>query len=145
MNLEELKANDIKKYEYIMTWDKNQVIDMLTNFLDESFNCKYLYSLIEDDKGKSADAMVLSNSKLFVDKLEGQDILDYDIERLIDKRYSDNTGEIILLDLNGFSPTINIEYLHDSLQSSYNSYSIPLKNHLEVFVNFLINKRLDNK
>ena len=145
MDLEELKQNDIKKYEYVTTWDKSFVIGMLTDYLDERFNCKYLYSLIEDINGKSADAMVLSNSKLFVDNVEGQYPLNYDIEHLIDKRYTDNKGEVILLDSNGFSPTINIEYLANTVNSSYSPYSAELKNYLDVFVNFLINKRLENK
>ncbi len=142
--LDKLKKEDKNKYDSIITWDKEKIVNLLINYLNENMNCKYLYSLIEDINGNSADTIVLKDSKLFDDEIEGHDLLKYDVELLIDRRYTKNNGEIIILELNAGANEINLEYLVESIRAEYISYSRELINYLEIFVEFLINKKLSN-
>ena len=142
--LDKLKKEDKNKYDSVITWDKEKLVNLLINYLNENMNCKYLYSLIEDINGNSADTIVLKDSKLFDDEIEGHDLLKYDVELLIDRRYTKNNGEIIILELNAGANEINLEYLVESIRAEYISYSRELINYLEIFVEFLINKKLSN-
>ena len=142
--LNNIKKEDEKKYDYLINWDKYKVVNLLIEFLNENFHCKYLYSIIDDINGNSADTIVIENSKLFSNELEGNDLLHYDVEQLIDNRYTDNNGEIIILDLNGTVKSINLAYLIETTKSKHISYSKEVQKYLEMFLSFLIKKKLQD-
>ena len=121
------------------------MVNLLIRYLNEKLNCQYLYTIIEDENGNSADAIVLENSKLFTSHIEGHDLLTFDVEQLIDDRYTQNDGEIIVLDLNGAVKNINIMYLLETIQSKHISYSKRIVRYLEAFIEFIIKKKLQEK
>lgn len=140
--LNNIKKEDSKKYDYLINWEKDKIVGLLIDFLNENLHCKYLYSIVDDINGNSADTIVLENSELFSKELEGHDLLHYDVEQLIDNRYTDNNGEIIILELNGTVKDINLAYLIETIKSKHISYSREMKKYLETFLSFLIKKKL---
>ena len=140
--LNNIKKEDSKKYDYLINWEKDKIVSLLIDFLNENLHCNYLYSIVDDINGNSADTIVLENSELFSKELEGHDLLHYDVEQLIDNRYTDNNGEIIILELNGTVKDINLAYLIETIKSKHISYSREMKKYLETFLSFLIKKKL---
>ena len=140
--LNNIKKEDSKKYDYLINWEKDKIVGLLIDFLNENLHCNYLYSIVDDINGNSADTIVLENSELFSKELEGHDLLHYDVEQLIDNRYTDNSGEIIILDLNSTVKEINLAYLIETIKSKHISYSREIKIYLETFLSFLIKKKL---
>ncbi len=140
--LEQAKKQDREKYEDLVNCDREKIINLLINYLNEQLGCKYLYSIIEDINGNSADALVLEDSELFLKTIEGHDLLSFDVEQLIDDRYTANNGEIILLDVNGSLKSLDITYLVETIKSKHISYSKKLINYLDMFLDLLVKRKL---
>ncbi len=140
--LEKAKKQDREKYEDLVNCDREKIINLLINYLNEQLGCKYLYSIIEDINGNSADALILEDSELFLKTIEGHDLLSFNVEQLIDDRYTINNGEIIILDLNGSLKNIDITYLVETIKSKHIAYSRKLINYLDMFLDLLVKRKL---
>ena len=87
-----------------------------------------------------ADIIVKKNSEIFKNNIENQQYIKFNVEELIDKRMFSNDDEIIIIDINFDEGLINLEYLCDSLNYNYLSYSNDIKEKLSIFSSYVIRK-----
>ena len=120
--------------------EKDFIIDRLIKYLKKELNLEYFRYKVSDIDGNTADIIVKKNSEIFKNNIENQQYTKFNIEELIDKRMFDNNDEIIIIDINFDEGLINLEYLCDSLNYNYLSYSNNIKEILSTFINYVISK-----
>lgn len=120
--------------------EKDFIIDRLIKYLKNELNFDYFRYKVSDIDGNTADILVKKDSTIFKDKIENQKYIKFNVEELIDKRMFDNDNEIIIIDINFDEGIINLEYLCDSLNYNYLSYSNDIKEELSIFSNYIIRK-----
>ena len=114
--------------------EKDFIIDRLIKYLKNELNLEYFRYKVSDIDGNTADILVKKDSKIFKNKIENQEYIKFNVEELIDKRMFDNDDEIIIIDINFDEGIINLEYLCDSLNYNYLSYSNDVKEKLSIFI-----------
>lgn len=120
--------------------EKDFIIDRLIKYLKNELNLEYFRYKVSDIDGNTADILVKKDSKIFKNKIENQEYIKFNVEELIDKRMFDNDDEIIIIDINFDEGIINLEYLCDSLNYNYLSYSNDVKEKLSIFISYVIKK-----
>lgn len=120
--------------------EKDFIIDRLIKYLKNELNLEYFRYKVSDIDGNTADILVKKDSKIFKNKIENQEYIKFNVEELIDKRMFDNDDEIIIIDINFNEGIINLEYLCDSLNYNYLSYSNDVKEKLSIFISYVIKK-----
>ena len=120
--------------------EKDFIIDRLIKYLKNELNLEYFRYKVSDIGGNTADILVKKDSKIFKNKIENQEYIKFNVEELIDKRMFDNDDEIIIIDINFDEGIINLEYLCDSLNYNYLSYSNDVKEKLSIFISYVIKK-----
>ena len=116
--------------------EKDFIIDRLIKYLKNELNLEYFRYKVSDIDGNTADILVKKDSKIFKNKIENQEYIKFNVEELIDKRMFDNDDEIIIIDINFDEGIINLEYLCDSLNYNYLSYSNDVKEKLSIFISY---------
>lgn len=120
--------------------EKDFIIDRLIKYLKNELNLEYFRYKVSDIDGNTADILVKKDSTIFKDKIENQKYIKFNVEELIDKRMFSNDDEIIIIDINFDEGLINLEYLCDSLNYNYLSYSNDIKEKLSIFSSYVIRK-----
>ena len=120
--------------------EKDFIIDLLIKYLKNELNFDYFRYKVSDIDGNTADILVKKDSTIFKDKIENQKYIKFNVEELIDKRMFSNDDEIIIIDINFDEGLINLEYLCDSLNYNYLSYSNDIKEKLSIFSSYVIRK-----
>ena len=120
--------------------EKDFIIDRLIKYLKNELNFDYFRYKVSDIDGNTADIIVKKDSEIFKNNIENQQYIKFNLEDLIDKRMFDNDDEIIIIDINFDEGIINLEYLCDSLNYNYLSYSNDVKEKLLTFTNYVIRK-----
>lgn len=120
--------------------EKDFIIDRLIKYLKNELNFDYFRYKVSDIDGNTADILVKRDSTIFKDKIENQKYIKFNVEELIDKRMFSNDDEIIIIDINFDEGLINLEYLCDSLNYNYLSYSNDIKEKLSIFSSYVIRK-----
>lgn len=120
--------------------EKDFIIDRLIKYLKKELNLEYFRYKVSDIDGNTADIIVKKNSEIFKNNIENQQYIKFNVEELIDKRMFSNYDEIIIIDINFDEGLINLEYLCDSLNYNYLSYSNDVKEKLSIFISYVIKK-----
>lgn len=120
--------------------EKDFIIDRLIKYLKNELNFDYFRYKVLDIDGNMADIIVKKNSEIFKNNIENQQYIKFNVEELIDKRMFSNDDEIIIIDINFDEGLINLEYLCDSLNYNYLSYSNDIKEKLSIFSSYVIRK-----
>ena len=120
--------------------EKDFIIDRLIKYLKNELNFDYFRYKVSDIDGNMADIIVKKNSEIFKNNIENQQYIKFNVEELIDKRMFSNDDEIIIIDINFDEGLINLEYLCDSLNYNYLSYSNDIKEKLSIFSSYVIRK-----
>ena len=120
--------------------EKAFIIDRLIKYLKNELNFDYFRYKVSDIDGNTADIIVKKDSEIFKNNIENQQYIKFNLEDLIDKRMFDNDDEIIIIDINFDEGIINLEYLCDSLNYNYLSYSNDIKEKLSIFSSYAIRK-----
>lgn len=131
----------LEKIRKVLYQDKDFVINKLITYLKQELDIQYFSYKIIDFDGNIADILVKQDSTIFA-KIQGKDFVEFNVEELIDSRMFDNKDEIIITDLNFDENILNLGYLCDSLNYHFLSYSDVIKDKLEVFINYVINKTI---
>lgn len=142
--LEEDKKN-LEEIRKVLYQDKNFILDKLVIYLKREFNIDYYKYKIKDIDNNIADILVKSDSKIFKQKIEGKEYLDFNVEELIDSRLFDNEDEIIIIDINFDENLLDLGYICDSLNYNFLSYSDTIRDRLSTFINYVINKKIYKK
>lgn len=129
-------------YKELLYQDKKFIIEKLITYLQKEFGIEYLKHKIIDMNHNVADILVKKDSEIFKKYIDGKELLNFNIEELIDKRMFENKDEIIIIDMNFDDKLLNLEYLCDSLNYYYLSYSDTIKDKLSIFTNYIINKNI---
>ena len=124
----------IKVYE-----NKQYLIEKLIIYLKKELNYEYTNYNIKDMNENIADILVKKDSKIFNEYIKGKEYINFEIEELIDKRCFDNEDEILIINYN-FEKGINLEYIQNTLNYNYLSYSKKIKEKLEIFINYIFEK-----
>ena len=135
----------LDKIRKVLYQEKDFIIDRLIAFLKKELDIDYFKYKIVDIDDNIADILVKKDSNIFKDNIEEKEYLNFNAEELMDSRMFDNEDEIIILDMNFDENLINLEYLCDSLNYNYLSYSAKLKENLSIFINYVINKNIYKK
>ena len=120
--------------------EKDFIIDRLIKYLKKELNLEYFRYKVTDIDGNTADIIVKKDSEIFKKNIENQQYIKFNVEELIDKRMFDNDDEIIIIDINFDERIINLEYLCNSLNYNYLSYSNNIKEKLSIFSSYAIRK-----
>mgnify|MGYP001005430536 FL=1 len=128
----------------ILYHEKDSIINTLIKYLKIELNKDYFKYKIIDINNNIADILVSQDSEIFKNLIQGNDFFEFNIEDLIDNKIFNNQEEIIIIDLNFEDKKINLGYLCDSLNYKNLSYSERLKNALTYFIDFVINKKINN-
>lgn len=120
--------------------EKDFIIDRLIKYLKKELNLEYFRYKVTDIDGNTADIIVKKDSEIFKKNIENQQYIKFNVEELIDKRMFDNDDEIIIIDINFDEGIINLEYLCNSLNYNYLSYSNNIKEKLSIFSSYAIRK-----
>jgi len=128
----------------ILYHEKDSIINTLIKYLKIELNKDYFKYKIIDINNNIADILVSQDSEIFKNLIQGNDFFEFNIEGLIDNKIFNNQEEIIIIDLNFEDKKINLGYLCDSLNYKNLSYSERLKNSLTSFIDFVINKKINN-
>ena len=120
--------------------EKDFIIDRLIKYLKNELNFDYFRYKVSDIDGNTADIIVKKNSEIFKNTIENQQYIKFNVEELIDKRMFSNDDEIIIIDINFDEGLINLEYLCDSLNYNYLSYSNDINEKLSIFSSYVIRK-----
>ena len=86
--------------------------------------------------------LVKEDSDIYKKEINGNDFLNYNIENLINKKYTNNTDEIIIIGINSENNYLNLQYLCDSLSYKFLSYSDKLKEKLNTFTEYVLSKNM---
>lgn len=135
----------LNKIRKILYQEKDFIIDKLITYLKIELDIDYYKYKIIDLDNNIADILVKKDSQIFRDNIDEKDFLNFNAEELIDSRMFDNKDEIIIVDLNSEENLLNLSYLCDSLNYNYLSYSEAIKDKLSTFINYVINKSINNK
>lgn len=128
----------------ILYHEKDSIINTLIKYLKIELNKDYFKYKIIDINNNIADILVSQDSEIFKNLIQENDFFEFNIEDLIDNKIFNNQEEIIIIDLNFEDKKINLGYLCDSLNYKNLSYSERLKNSLTSFIDFVINKKINN-
>lgn len=135
----------LDKVRKILYQEKEFFINKLITFLKQEMDMEYFPYRVIDMDYNVADILVKKDSNLFKEKIEGKDFIEFNVEELIDSRMFENNDEIIITDLNFDENLINLGYLCESLGYNFLAYSDEVKDKLSVFVDYVINKKINKK
>ena len=128
---------------------KVSLLSMGMLFLLVNFNVKAYTQDIEPNRSivfneylvnYEQNYITLKNELKDKNAVVNQQYIKFNVEELIDKRMFSNYDEIIIIDINFDEGLINLEYLCDSLNYNYLSYSNDVKEKLLTFTNYVIRK-----
>lgn len=139
-----MKSVDKNKAGKILYQDKDYIVNKLIAYLKKELNIEYFQHEIIDLNGNKAIVLIKENSKIFKENIEQKELVNFHVEELIDKRMFENKNEVIILDINSEENLLDLEYMCESLEYNYLSYSEEIKNELSNFVNYVLNKVLIN-
>lgn len=121
--------------------EKDFIMEMLITYLQKELNIEYFKYKVIDFDYNIADVLVKKDSPIFEKNIQGKDFINFNVEELIDSRIFKNENEIIIVDLNFDDKVVDLEYLLESLNYKFLSYSEHIKEHLFTFVDYVINKK----
>lgn len=139
-----MKSVDKNKVGKILYQDKDYIVNKLIAYLKKELNIEYFQHEIIDLNGNKAIVLIKENSKMFKENIEQKEFVNFHVEELIDKRMFENKNEVIILDINSEKKLLDLEYMCESLEYNYLSYSEEIKNELSNFVNYVFNKVIIN-
>ena len=140
----EQNRKKLESIRQILYHEKDSIINTLIKYLKIELNKDYFKYKIIDINNNIADILVSQDSEIFKNLIQGNDFFEFNIKDLIDNKIFNNQEEIIIIDLNFEDKKINLGYLCDSLNYKNLSYSERLKNSLTSFIDFVINKKINN-
>ena len=132
----------LDKVRKVLYQNKEYLLNKLIKYLNRELDVEYFKYSVVDIDNNIADILVKKDSNIFKNNIENKEYLNFNVEELIDSRMYENRDEIIIVDINFDEELINLGYLCDSLEYNYISYSDDIKEKLEVFINYVINKHI---
>ncbi len=132
----------LEKIRKKLYWDKSFIVGKLIQYLEKDLGVKYYHYEIIDEDYNFIDLLVKEDSDIFKKEINGNDFLNYNIENLINKKYTNNTDEIIIIGINSENNYLNLQYLCDSLSYKFLSYSDNLKEKLNTFTEYVLSKNM---
>ena len=133
----------LEKIEKSLYVEKDFFIEKLVLYLNMEMNREYYRYKIKDKDNNIANILIKRNSDIFKEYIENNKKINFNIEELIDSTKFNNENEIIILSLND-EENININYICETLEFENLSYSEKLKDKLSQFVDYIINKNINN-
>ena len=113
-------------------------------YLKKELGISYFRYKFIDINGNVVESLIKEESKIFKENIETREIINFSAEEIIDKRIFDNQNEILIIDLSYDDEWINLGYLCDSLNYEFLSYSDEIKDRLEIFVDYVISRKMYN-
>lgn len=140
----EESRKELERIEKILYQNKEFILKKLIIYLKKELNFEYFRYRVVDINNNIVDLLVKNNSQIFKEKIEGNDFLEFDIEELIDSRKYNNKDEILIIDIGLKEELINLRYVCDSLKYENLSYSDTIKEKMTKFLDYVINKNMNN-
>ena len=88
------------------------------------------------------DLLVKEDSNIYVKEIKDNEFMDYNVENLIDRKYKNNSDEIIIIGINSNDSYLDLHYLCNSLNYKSLSYSQEIKERLKIFTEYVLNKEI---
>ena len=123
-------------------WDKSFIIEKLIKDLEKDLGIKYFHYEIVDQDYNFIDLLVKEDSNIYVKEIKDNEFMDYNVENLIDRKYKNNSDEIIIIGINSNDSYLDLQYLCNSLNYKSLSYSQEIKERLKIFTEYVLNKEI---
>lgn len=123
-------------------WDKSFIIEKLIKYLEKDLGIKYFHYEIVDQDYNFIDLLVKEDSNIYVKEIKDNEFMDYNVENLIDRKYKNNSDEIIIIGINSNDSYLDLHYLCNSLNYKSLSYSQEIKERLKIFTEYVLNKEI---
>ena len=123
-------------------WDKSFIIEKLIKYLEKDLGIKYFHYEIVDQDYNFIDLLVKEDSNIYVKEIKDNEFMDYNVENLIDRKYKNNSDEIIIIGINSNDNYLDLQYLCNSLNYKSLSYSQEIKERLKIFTEYVLNKEI---
>lgn len=123
-------------------WDKSFIIEKLIKYLEKDLGIKYFHYEIVDQDYNFIDLLVKEDSNIYVKEIKDNEFMDYNVENLIDRKYKNNSDEIIIIGINSNDSYLDLQYLCNSLNYKSLSYSQEIKERLKIFTEYVLNKEI---
>ena len=123
-------------------WDKSFIIEKLIKYLEKDLGIKYFHYEIVDQDYNFIDLLVKEDSNIYVKEIKDNEFMDYNVENLIDRKYKNNSDEIIIIGINSSDSYLDLQYLCNSLNYKSLSYSQEIKERLKIFTEYVLNKEI---
>lgn len=133
----------LEKIEKGLYIEKDFFVEKLILYLNMEMNREYYSYKIKDKYNNIANVLIKRNSNIFKEYIENNEKINFNIEELIDIRKFNNENEIIILSLKD-EKNINISYICETLEFETLSYSEKLKDKISQFIDYIINKNINN-
>lgn len=133
---------EVERIRKILFQDKNFIINKLIQYLKKELDIQYFYITKEDINSNVVNLLIKENSSIYEREIKEKEYIPCEAELLIDKRMYNNTDEIIIVDINSDDNILNLKYLNDSLEYKFLSYSEVLKEKLNIFLEYIIRKKI---
>ena len=134
----------LEKIKKILYQKKGFILNKLIAYLKKELGISYFRYKFIDINGNVVESLIKKESKIFKENIETREIINFSAEEIIDKRIFDNQNEILIIDLSYDDEWINLGYLCDSLNYEFLSYSDEIKDRLEIFVDYVISRKMYN-
>ena len=123
-------------------WDRSFIIEKLIKYLEKDLGIKYFHYEIVDQDYNFIDLLVKEDSNIYVKEIKDNEFMDYNVENLIDRKYKNNSDEIIIIGINSNDSYLDLQYLCNSLNYKSLSYSQEIKERLKIFTEYVLNKEI---
>ena len=121
---------ELEKIRKKFYWDKSFIIEKLIKYLEKDLGIKYFHYEIVDQDYNFIDLLVKEDSNIYVKEIKDNEFMDYNVENLIDRKYKNNSDEIIIIGINSNDNYLDLQYLCNSLNYKSLSYSQEIKERL---------------
>lgn len=133
---------ELEKIRKKFYWDKSFIIEKLIKYLEKDLGIKYFHYEIVDQDYNFIDLLVKEDSNIYVKEIKDNEFMDYNVENLIDRKYKNNSDEIIIIGINSNDNYLDLQYLCNSLNYKSLSYSQEIKERLKIFTEYVLNKEI---
>ena len=133
---------ELEKIRKKFYWDKSFIIEKLIKYLEKDLGIKYFHYEIVDQDYNFIDLLVKEDSNIYVKEIKDNEFMDYNVENLIDRKYKNNSDEIIIIGINSNDSYLDLQYLCNSLNYKSLSYSQEIKERLKIFTEYVLNKEI---
>ena len=132
----------LEKIRKKLYWDKSFIVGKLIQYLEKDLGVKYYHYEIIDEDYNFIDLLVKEDSNIYVKEIKDNEFMDYNVENLIDRKYKNNSDEIIIIGINSNDSYLDLQYLCNSLNYKSLSYSQEIKERLKIFTEYVLNKEI---